>query len=117
MLSRNNLKREGDMLKKIGKSEFQAEVVEKAVPVLVDFGATWCGPCKKLKPILAELAGEFDGKVDFFEVDVGADPDIAQQFGVMSLPTILLFKAGKVEDQVIGLIGKDKLRDKLNNIM
>ncbi|MBN1355603.1 thioredoxin [bacterium] len=105
------------MIRKIGKNEFQREVLDQDVPVIVDFGATWCGPCKKIKPILTELHEEYLDRAGIVEVDVENDPEIAQQYGVMSLPSILFFKDGQVKGQVIGLVAKSKIKEKLDSLI
>ncbi len=105
------------MIKEITEKEFQTSVIESGKAVLVDFNAEWCGPCKKLKPILDTLSDEFAQQVDFFEVDVGKDPLLAQKFSVMSLPTILIFQSGEVKERVIGLLSQDKIRAKIKKII
>ncbi len=93
---------------------FEAEVMQSDVPVLVDFSATWCGPCKQLNPIVEELAGEFAGKLKVAHVDVDQARTSATKFGVMSVPTVLYMKGGEVQDQQIGLTSKDKMVEKIN---
>ena len=85
---------------------FEAEVLKSDRPVLVDFSAAWCGPCKKLEPILHELASEYDAKLKVVKVDVDSAPTTAARFGVLSVPTILLILGGEVKDQVNSLISK-----------
>lgn len=104
-------------VRKIQDAQFEAEVLQSDVLTLVDFGATWCGPCKKLHPILSELVKEFDGRVKILEMDVGESPETATKFGIMSVPQILIFKDGVVKDTIVGLIPKSKIVDKINNYL
>ncbi|MBX3461376.1 MAG: thioredoxin [Planctomycetes bacterium] len=83
---------------------------------LVDFTATWCGPCQVLGPIVDRLATEFKGKVSVAKLDIDKNPEIAASFGVMGVPTLIFFKNGEVVDQHVGLLNEDALRKKLNNI-
>lgn len=101
----------------VNDQNFETEVMQSEQPVLVDFSATWCGPCKKLDPIIHELAGEYDGKVKVVHVDVDGARSSATKFGVLSVPTILLVKDGQVKEQVIGLLSKSALEDKLNKVL
>lgn len=97
------------MSKIISSSEFQSEVVDSDVPVLVDFFATWCGPCKMLAPVLEEVASEVAGRAKVVKVDIDASPDLAQRFGVMSVPTLMVFKGGQVANQTVGVQPKPAL--------
>ncbi len=92
---------------------FQEEVLNANVPVLVDFWAAWCGPCKALSPILDEMAGEMEGQVKFTKLDVDNNRAVSEQFGIMHLPTILVFKDGKVVDKHVGLAPKSALAKKV----
>jgi thioredoxin 1 len=92
---------------------FKKEVIESGIPVLVDFWATWCGPCKMIAPVVEELAKEFDQKIKIGKVDVDENPNIAGQFGIMSIPTLMFFKNGKVMEQIVGAMSKVDLKKKI----
>jgi thioredoxin len=87
-------------------SDFDEKVLKSDVPVLVDFWAEWCGPCKAIGPSVEQLAAEYAGKARVFKLDVDQDPNIASNYGVMSIPALLVFKGGKVVDQMVGAAPK-----------
>ena len=100
----------------ITKDNFDQEVVKSARPVLVDFWAEWCGPCKMIAPILDELAAEYDGKVKIAKVNIDDHQELAGQFRITSIPTLLFFKNGQVVDQVVGLRSKKDFKAKLDQV-
>ena len=98
-------------------ANFQQEVLDSELPVVVDFSATWCGPCKQLKPIVEELAAQYEGKVKIAHVDVDEARQAAMKYGVMSVPTVLYLKGGQVRDSQIGVLAKEKMAAKIDNLI
>ena len=93
----------------VSSSDFQSKVLDAQGPVLVDFFATWCGPCKMLAPTLDEVAAETAGKAAVYKLDIDQSPDIAQKYGVMSVPTLMVFENGQVKHQAVGVQPKQNL--------
>ena len=95
-------------------ANFQDEVLNSDQPVLVDFWATWCGPCRTIAPTIEELASEYEGKAKVGKLDVDNNPQVAMQFGIRSIPTLLFFKDGRIADQAVGVLPKRALAEKLD---
>ena len=94
-------------------SNFKKEVLESGLPVLVDFWATWCGPCRMIAPIIEELAKEYDNKVKIGKINIDENPKIPTHYGVMSIPTLMFFKKGRVAEQAAGALSKAELKKKI----
>jgi len=101
----------------IGDSEFKKEVLDSQQPVLVDFWATWCAPCRAIAPAVEELATQFKGKVKVAKINIDDNQDTPQQYGVRSIPTLLLFKGGRVVEQIVGAVPKARLEDALKKVV
>ncbi len=98
-------------------ANFEQEVLKSEVPVLVDFWATWCMPCLKIAPIVEELSGEYAGRMKFGKVNVENYQLIAQQYGIRSIPTLLIFKRGQVSSQIVGMMPRKKLEEKIHEVL
>lgn len=96
---------------------FDAEALKSDIPVVVDFWAAWCGPCRMIAPIIEELAEEYDGKAKVGKLDVDANQNTAIKYGVRSIPTVLLFKGGEVADTIIGAVPKQQFLDRLAKLV
>lgn len=99
---------------KITKTEFEEKVINSELPVLVDFFATWCGPCKMMTPVVETLEKELEGKVKIFKIDVDEEQELAMQYNVMSIPTFILFKNGQIVETALGMRSKQELLDMIN---
>ena len=101
----------------ISDATFDAKVLQAENPVLVDFWAQWCGPCKMVAPVLDELVQEYTGKLDIVKIDVDQNPMTASRYHVMSIPTLLLFKGGEVQAQIVGYRPKEALKKEIDHIL
>ncbi|MCH7739548.1 MAG: thioredoxin [Chloroflexi bacterium] len=98
-------------------ADFTEEVLNSDLPVLVDFWADWCGPCKMVAPVVEELAADYDGRLKVMKVDVDASPLTAGTYGIRSIPTLLIFKDGKPVQQVVGAVPKQMLQEKIDLVV
>lgn len=99
---------------KITDANFEEEVLKSDIPVLIDFWAVWCGPCKMIAPYVEEIAKEYDGKIKVGKLDVDNNPQTSVNYGIRSIPTLLIFKNGKVADQIMGAVPKNLITAKLD---
>jgi len=102
---------------KFTDQNFDSDVSQSNIPVLIDFWATWCGPCKAIAPVIDEIAGEYNGKVKVGKVDVDQNQDTAMKYGVRSIPTLLIMKDGKVVNQIVGAVPKGNITTMLDEII
>ncbi len=101
-------------LSELTEADFQAEVLESTLPVLVDFWAPWCGPCRRVTPLVEELAQQYAGRVKFVKIDVDQSQELAGGYGVNSIPTLMIFKNGQVVDRFVGIPPKSRLDSALS---
>lgn len=102
-------------VKDVITKEFETEVLQSKSPVLVDFWAEWCGPCRVFSPIIEDISKEYDKKIKFYKLDVDNSPEIAEKYNVMSIPTAILFEKGEVKAMTIGAVPKENLKSWLNS--
>lgn len=105
------------MLLHLKTNEFDKEVLKSSQPVLVDFSATWCGPCQMMGPVMEKLATEFEGKAKVAKVDIDECSDLAMKYNIMSVPSMLFLKNGEIKDQVVGAVPAEHLSEKLNGLL
>ena len=104
-------------LVQLSTESFDRDVLESSRPVLVDFWAPWCGPCRTMAPVLEDLAAEFDGHATVAKLNVDEYPEIASRHGIQAIPTLLFFRAGEVVDEVVGVAGRKELRERLSDLL
>ncbi len=104
-------------VKEVSDSTFEQEVLNSDIPVLVDFWAPWCGPCKAIGPVVEELSKEYEGRLKFLKCNVDDNPATPSSFGIRAIPTLILFKDGKNVEQIVGMVQKAKLEDAINGIL
>ena len=104
------------MALQINKDKFETEVIKNNIPVIVDFFAEWCGPCKMFAPILDQLSEEYEGKIKIIKIDIDTEPELAAEYNIMSIPTIVFFNNGKVANRHVGLMPKDMLIEKVKEV-
>ena len=100
----------------VGDSSFEAEVLQSDKPVLVDFWAPWCGPCRAIAPIVEKLAADFGDKVKFTQCNVDENPTTPTKYGIKSIPTLIFFKDGEIQDKVIGIVAKSRLEEMISQV-
>ncbi|MCL2855724.1 MAG: thioredoxin [Defluviitaleaceae bacterium] len=105
------------MVNILNEADFEKEVLQSDKPVVVDFYATWCGPCKILEPIFADVAGEMSDKAKFFKIDTDDNKGVSKQFGVRSIPTLMVFKNGEMVDKLMGVLPKEELQAKISSVI
>ncbi len=105
------------MANNVTDAEFEEVVLKSDVPVVVDFWAEWCGPCKMIGPIVEELGVEYEGKAKMVKVDVDSNPNTAMKYGIRNIPTLLFFKNGEVADKQVGVVAKAAIADKVNKLL
>ena len=106
-----------DTVLEVTDNNFDQMVLKSEQPIMVDFWAAWCGPCKALAPIVDEVATAYNGKVKVGKMDVDSSPVTPQRYGVRSIPTLLIFKNGQVQDQIVGFVSRDKIEKALDNLV
>ena len=107
----------GELTKEFTTNNFETEVIQSAQPVLVDFWAEWCGPCRQIAPAVDELAAEYEGRAVVGKVNIDHHPDIASQYGIRSIPNLLVFSDGKVQQQIVGAVGKGEISEAINKLL
>lgn len=112
-----NAAEDSDLVPAVTQASFDSDVLQSEKPVLVEFWATWCGPCKQMKPVVNEIAKEFEEQIKTVKVDIDAEPELASKFNVNGVPTLMLFKDGKMVTIVSGVTSKETLAEQINRVL
>ena len=107
----------GEFTKEFTDDNFETEVIQSTKPVLVDFWAEWCGPCRQIAPTVDEVAAEYEGRAVVGKVNIDHHPEIASEYGIRSIPNLLIFSDGKVQQQIVGAVGKGELSKAINKLL
>ena len=107
----------GEFTKEFTADNFETEVIQSTQPVLVDFWAEWCGPCRQIAPTVDEVAAEYEGRAVVGKVNIDHHPEIASEYGIRSIPNLLIFSDGKVQQQIVGAVGKGELSEAINKLL
>lgn len=108
---------DSSLVQPVTQASFDSEVLQSEKPVLVEFWATWCGPCKRMKPVVNEVAKEFEEQIKTVKIDIDAEPELATKFNVSGVPTMMLFKDGKMVTIMSGVTGKESLTEQINRVL
>ena len=107
----------GELTKEFTVDNFESEVIQSAQPVLVDFWAEWCGPCRQIAPAVDEIAAEYEDRAVVGKVNIDHHPTIASEYGIRSIPSLLIFSNGQVQQQIVGAVGKGELSEAINKLL